>query len=294
MTRLVALFRSEFISGAFSLMGKTWLKYIVLYLIQLVISIIAMIPLFLSFLNFDFIRELADNPEMLQENPDMILKLFSLDGDISAMIVAGILFLVFILLLASWQINACLKLNEAIILEKPSDIGTILGKSFDSLLMRLFSAYLVIMVVYLAIIGLAVAIGYYAGIALGVIAGLAGMVFMIRFSLIPACIVHGRMPVGEAISHGLSLITVRRMFILLLAGIIFIAAMFVASLIISLVSFIFLLIPLLGLLIQMAIQLALSGAINALTLGALSGLYYRWNDAPAMEDDLSSHLVQGS
>lgn len=290
MTSLIALFRSEFISGAFSLMGKTWLKYIVLYLIQLVISLIGMIPLFLSVINYGFIEELVENPDMLENNPEMILQFFS--ADISTMIVAGVLFFILILLLASWQMNASLKLNEAVILEQPSDIGTILGKSFDSVLPRLLGAYLVIMVVYLVFIGLAVAIGYYASIALGVFSGFAGMVFMIRFSLIPACIVHGKMSIGEAISHGLSLITTRRMFIILLAGILFIAMLFIASLLISLISFVFLLIPFLGLLIQMAVQLAFSGVINSLTIGAISGLYYRWNEPPAAEDDISSHLVQ--
>jgi uncharacterized membrane protein len=65
----------------------------------------------------------------------------------------------------------------------------------------------------------------------------------------------------------------------------------IAAMIIGAVSFLLLLIPLLGFIIYYAIQLSFSGILNALTFGAMSGLYFRYEPIQQADDDISKHLT---
>ncbi len=114
---------------------------------------------------------------------------------------------------------------------------------------------------------------------------------MLRFIIAIPSLVHGNLGISEALSFSFQKITFVRALKLTLAGILFSAAIIAASLVISLLSFILLLIPILGFIIYYAIQLSFSGCTNAFTFGAMSGLYYRYTDIKTSEPDISIHLT---
>jgi|GEM_PF-6646426 len=289
------LFKAEFLSGVFRLVKSTWWKYVIIYLIQVIVSIIAFIPLILSVFNFDSFKELIKDPEgygeLIRDNPELMFSFLGADGDFTGIILGGSIFFIIMLLFGSWTTNVYFKLNQAIIVGGNAELGTVMGKGFDKKFGQLIGLSLVLFVVYLLSIAISIGIGYFAHWSLGVLVFLVLIIFMLRFILAAPALVHGELSISDSISFSMQKIDFSRSLKLALAGILFVAAVLIASLIISLISFILLLIPILGFIIYYAIQMSFTGCTNAFIFGAMSGLYYRYTENTHSELDISAHLT---
>lgn len=289
------LFKTEFLSGVFRMVKFTWWKYVIIYLIQAILMIIAFIPLLLSIFNFDAFEELIKDPEgygeLIRENPELMFSFLGADANFTGIIIGGSIFMIIMMLVGSWTTNAYFKLNQAVIHGGNADLGHVLGTAFDKKFGQILGLSLVLFVIYLLVIAICVGLGFAAHWSLGALASLAGMVFMLRLIIAAPAIVHGDMGISDAIAFSMQKIDFGRSLKLALAGILFVAALVIASIVISLLSFILLLIPILGFIIYYAIQLSFSGSINAFTFGAMSGLYYRYAENALSELDISVHLT---
>jgi hypothetical protein len=277
------------------MVGKTWLRYVLVYLMQAIISLIAFIPLILSLFNFDLIKDYIDNPEelgeIIQSNPELLFSFLGPDGDFTGLIIGGSLFTIFVVILSAWAANVNFKLNDAVIRGKEADISAAIGKSFDACLSRLVGLGLVTFIIYGALVGTAILIAYLVHWALALLLVPLALMVVLRLIIAMPAVVHGGYGVSEAISLSFKHITWARALKIAAIGIGFMVVIVIAAMIIGAVSFLLLLIPLLGFIIYYAIQLSFSGILNALTFGAMSGLYFRYEPIQQADDDISKHLT---
>jgi hypothetical protein len=286
------LFKYKFILGVMALTRKTWLRYEVLFFGQACAAVIILLPLIFEFPNHDLVPTPTGNVNIVEFLFTTLIKLVSFAADNGYALLGGALSLILFSLFSAWQINASLKLNDIVIHNHRSGITEIMRKSFDALFLRLLVAFLLFVAVYILLIVLSLVIASYTSLQIGLFTGIGGSIFLLRFALVPAYVVHGKLAINDSIYKSFSVVTLRRMFALTLAILLLFLLMWFPAILFILIYQALMLFSITGIAIQIALQIAFIGIVFALIYCALSGLYYRWNDSTPAEDDLISHLVQ--
>jgi len=297
MNSLYDQFKSSMISAIFSLVGKVWWKVAVISLAQTFITFIAMIPLFVSVFNWSAFKGVFEDPEgwsqQIEQNPELIFSFLGDNPDFMGLAVSLSIFAVVVIIIQAWASHCVLLINQAEITTGNSDLGEILSQSFNSTLFRILGGSLVLTIIS-AFVGFII-------IASAAVSGwitfflfFGGILFLLRFTLVFPLIVHAEMSIGDALSNSFKLLDWRRSGILFLAGIVFFIALVIAALMLGLFSLLLALIPIIGIIMYYLINILFQGVINAMTYGALSGLYYRFTELEIKkedEDELSKHLI---
>ncbi|MCC6818206.1 MAG: hypothetical protein IT245_04900 [Bacteroidia bacterium] len=208
------------------------------------------------------------------------------------------------LLIYSLSVNCFYIISDDEIRHSKSNFLSALRQSFNSTLLTilgfivlLFFIQIAVMIISMLLFSMFNNISIALGIVIGFVGFLFVIVFFLRFTVGFAAIVHGKMKVTQAISYSLSHINWKRGWMLLLLGIVFNV---VAALISSLLM---LAIPqpktaeelsYANLLLSKASSIIVNGFVYAFAVSATSTLYFRYSDDSSDDDgeDLQNHLVE--
>lgn len=312
MKQYLLLFRDQAFSASMQLFKRLAPSSFLGFFIFGVVSIAIVMPLMMMSIGYgpfgyvDFQRNLQEISMEMQQN----------SGDSEAIIEAYkglfgnfnwfylVLTAIIGIVLYGWGFNFFYKISDNEIRLGDRNLMRALKQSFNGNILRIIGFMLFIYLIFIAsiviyslILGLLMSISKFLGILIGFIGLFFLLVFMLRFTLGIAAIVHGGKSILEAVSYSLSSINWKRGWMLFLLGII-------ALIISGILSFLLMKIVLIGngdplsftyLLLSNLISLVINAVIYSYLISATSSLYFRYSD-DVIEDEnsLSEHIIENT
>lgn len=277
-------FRDDILSSIFKLTSKIWLKITGIYVINSIVGIIIFIPIALLL----FKDNLTTFFTMNKSNPTEIASFYqSLFEDFSALLIAGIIIIVFILILiSSWVNYFSLLLSDREIKGGDTSFDEILKKSFNN---RVFSIFGCMLLIYLFfVIG-----GFVSAITAmihPIIVFITFLIFLILifklFLVIPALIL-GDKSLIDSFAFSFKHITFVRALKLFGISILVMIIIFFIALIFQALTSIFKDYMIVGIVINYAFNILLGGIMMTLLVAAGSAMYFRYAEDIDNEDEFT-------
>ncbi len=265
-------FKQDLFNTIMDLSGKSFLKILIAY----TLTSIAMF----SIMWLVFTIGLGTNPFTIEtmSDPEALRNFFeSMDTSSlgSNFIFTIILYLVIMMILASWSYNFFFIIIDQYIHEGNSLLLNAFNKSLDKSVFRIFYANILLILMFMA--------GAYIGGSLNSISGflsfiwvLALFIFLLKFTLAIPAIAAGKLSVSEAFGYSFNNITwgraIKLFLILIVAGV----GLLILGMILGVISLALAAIPSVGTVIQYLIQLIIGGFITSFLVAGTIGLYYRY------------------
>ncbi|MES2618161.1 MAG: hypothetical protein V4613_09790 [Bacteroidota bacterium] len=307
MRAYLQLFRDQVFPGSFVLLKRIFWPGLLLTILLTILSLAIILPLMLQGLGWN-ISDLVHFKENFQEamktmdpndNPLDVLKQFFGKINFLYLIICFILSMIF----TSLQYVVYFRLNDNEIRKNNNSFIEAIAKSLNAGdIMKMLGAYILMVLLFAGVFMvyfIFVFLLYYVAAILGIIVGFLLLfvvgIFILRFSIIQAALIHGNMTISEAFAFSYKNITWKRGGILLLIGLVFLIAAMVIGLIIQTIGGLFFGNNNPGLTAYIVLQLFsnILGAIIALYFhSALSSIYFRYsNDELEGNDKFEEHLI---
>lgn len=304
MKNYLLAFRDQVFNGSMMLYKRIFVPYLILSFIVGIITAVIFIPLLLKFLGWDFVdlqtleSRMSEIGQTGQESdPSEVFK--SLFTTFNFEYLIPLVLLGFFI--TPWSLNIYYTLNDFEVRNNNINIIAVLKASFSGKIFTL----LAFVIVYYLLIGFSFMIFIFLIIQimsmvkiLGILLGFFGIFFLIlflfRFALAPAAIVHGNMNMSQAFGYSFSNFTMKRSALLCLMGLVVLVVMGIISSISS---------SIVDAIISKnevdAMLYFVVGQIFANIFGALAGafifagssaLYFRYS-TDEIEDNTTDHLI---
>lgn len=283
-------FRTDFFTAIFELTKKTWLNITYAHLIYtgvifVIGGVIAAVGIMMA-PDLAVFSDLFKNPSpedsilLLQQLSDIFLT--------PEFIILFIVMFIVVLILASWNYYFAFNTIDNEVKGISLKFAQLLRASFGYGIVKLIGISLLLnIIIYIMFIAAIMSVAFSGLLAF--LLFLVVCVITVRFLLVMPAYVLGNYDLNSSFAFSFYHITWARSFKLFGIGILVTMALIGASLIVSLISGLFALIPFIGIVIQMAIQTLFGAIMMALTASALVGLYYRY--APDVNNTNDNDLI---
>jgi len=311
MNSTIQSFKDKVFEGTIALTKKVLPQYFILNILLTILSFTIIIPLFAYGLGFSIERILNFKAEMktianqIKENSENPIEVFKeIFANINYGIIALTAFLAVIINIIFYTLFY--QTNEKAIKEEENEMSSILKGTSFSMVLRLFNAYLLLVILIigsLALVMVIVALISKIHIAIGIILGLVALPFwvltLMRLVLVVPALMHGSMTFQESMAFSFKNITFKRAALLLLFGFVFFIGMAIVSGI-----FVFLInlvikpseigqINWINIVVVQIINIIIGVLSTAFMLMASSALFYRYlpTDEIDIKIDINEHIV---
>lgn len=298
-------FRDQVFSGAMSLYKRTFLSFLLLNIFVGIISLLVFTPLVLKLMGWQ-LSNLVNQQEMMAEMNKTIMD----GGDPSAAF--SELFsnahpeyllpmILFGLLIYSWSFNLYYTLNDREVRAGNNGLSGVLKASFSRQILNIMSFSMVYyllaissLMIFLFAIGLLMSVSKFLGIIVGFFGFFFLLFFLIRFSLGPAAIAHGKMTLSQAFTFSYSKLSMKRSALLLLMGIVLLVVIGIigsfAGLVVNLMLNKQSSDPVLYYSVSQIMSTLMGAIAGAFLFAGSSALYFRYSD-DEVNDETSEHLL---
>lgn len=306
MRAYLLLFRDQVFAGSFSLVKRIFWPGLLFTILITVLSLAIILPLTLSGLGWN-IADMIHFKERFQEvmktvepNENPITAIMQLFGKINFLYL--IISFIVLMILTSFQYVVYFRLNDNEIRKNNNSFIDAITKSLNGDILKMLGTYILMMFlfvgvffVYALIVKLLYDVSAIMGILIGFFLLFVVGIFLLRFSITQAALIHGNMSISEAFAYSYRNITWKRGGILLLIGLVFFIAAGVLGLIIEMLSGIIFGHNDPGMIVYMIIQVfsnVLGAIISLYFYSALSAIYFRYsNDEMEGNDKFEEHLI---
>ncbi len=283
-------FRTDFFNAVFELTKKTWLNITYAHLIYtgvffVIGGAIAAVGIMLA-PDLAIFADIFKNPSpedsllLLQQLSDIFLT--------PEFITLFIVVFIVVLILASWNYYFAFNTVDNEIKENSLKFSQLLRASFSYGIVKLIGVSLLLnIIIYIMFIAAIMSVAFSGLLAF--LLFLVVCVITMRFLLVMPAYVIGNYDLNSSFAYSFYHITWARALKMFGIGILVMMALVGASLIISLISGLFALIPFIGVVIQMAIQTLFGAIMMALIVSTIVGLYYRY--APDLNSTADNDLI---
>ncbi len=297
--------RNDTFGGILNLGTKSWWAPTAANAISTLLQILIIVPIVLAIFGFS-IEELLSLKDMAQDPVAMQRRMESLVNDLKdsfsvSWILMGVLAFLVMMVISSWvQYVGLLSVDHSMTNDR-QDVGGVLSKSLNKNVINIFLVSLILLLLFTGlIIGVSVLTGLArsAGVGLGVLLGLASMLFvgafMMRTIIALPLLIFENYSVMGAIKESLRTISLKKGLKYLLFGMLVMMGLSAISLAISLIGSLLAVIPFLGAVISVVLNVMYGGFVMALTSAMMYGIYYKYIGYKTRGDDssnLEEHLV---
>jgi hypothetical protein len=297
-------FRDQVFNGALSLYKRIFFSYLLLNLLVGIIAAIVIIPLMLQFLGWNF-NDLINLNDRMQDytqtmqnggSPEEVFSAFFSQLHMEYLIPIFIVALI----IYPWTMVLFLTLNDLEIREKNNNVFAALSKSISKKIFTLLGAgivYYLLMAVSIGLFMLIVVTLMSVASVLGVLIGFVGffilLIFLMRFILIPAAIVHGNMSLSESFGFSYNHITFKRSALLILMGIVLLIVVAIISALVVQITSSFQLNkenPMQYFYINQIFSNIFGALTGAFFMSSLSALYFRYSK-DEIPDETIDHII---
>lgn len=232
---------------------------------------------------FENLKEPITDPE---EAKQMFTDIFS---SIEAFWTAIAIFYLILFIFGVWTGNLMLNISKAKFEKESSVLNVALSRSFGGRLSQLYLASFYIIAGYMVV---TMAVGTLTGIlplnfAINILIAVVVFLFLLRTIIVFPAIVHSNMNAMEALRFSFKSITMRRSFIIFIIGI---SVTIMLAFIMGIFGGFLSILGSAGGIALFIFLMAFYSFINAYTISALTGFYYRFADVDHLDE--ASHLVE--
>lgn len=289
-------FKEDFFTGLLNLTKKTGIKMLYAYLIYygaaMIIGVLFMLIAFLGSMDMTYFTDALMNGASEEASLIMAEQIIEMLNTPEFVVSFAVLILI-MMILAAWQYYIAFLVSNDGVKEGGKSFKELLGASFSAGWFKLLGVMLVVNILITAMFVGALFSATLSGI-LAFLLFIVVMIFSMRLILVLPAYVIGNYDFGSSFAYSFYHIGWTRALKILGILIVAMILMFIAALVIAGISFVFSLIPFIGVIIQMAINIIFNGIMLAITVNALTGLFYRYVDLGENKTTASDAQVEPS
>lgn len=306
MKNYLMIFRDQAFTASWILYKRLLFNTLIGILLVGLLNFVITFPLLLKALGFGMtdlmsyfsnIQQIFNEIKENQEDIGALREIFKSYFTISPTYI--ILYLLATAITYSWAINLYYTISDNEIRQSNSNLFKAFVNSFNVKIFKILIFNILYFLITMAILSIfmfvfsfiSAALGFI-GVFLGFVGFLFVLVFLLRFTIGYAAIVHGNMSVLNAMSYSLTHIRWKRGWMLFLMGILFVLAIALLS---SIFKLGFSIDPYnytyTSLIISMFVGRLANGLLFPFIIAATSVLYFRYSSDATEEVDLNEHLI---